>query len=337
MLNGAPFMLDSSPMSPDPLSDVLELVQARCSLSGRFVAGGSWARRFSNLHAIKFSAAIEGSCWCDIDGMGAPARFEAGDVLVTNGTRSLLLASDAKWLANAEPLPLERDPEGVYRLGTGDGFVMLGGMVYVDDKRQSLLLGGLPPMLHVKGALPEAATIGWLLEQLTREMEHIDRPGRTAVLAELAQLLFVNTLRAYLAHAPSHDAGWLKGLGDRRLARALSCMHAEPQRPWGLDDLAKAAGMSRTSFAVRFRDVMGMPPLAYLTNWRMHLAERRLLAGATVAEVAEATGYTSESAFSHAFKRAMGVAPGRYRKAVDAVDDAQSDGHAYAAIARGVF
>jgi hypothetical protein len=245
-------------MSPDPLSDVLELVQARCSLSGRFVAGGPWARRFSNLHAIKFCAAIEGSCWCDIDGMGAPALFEAGDVLVTNGTRSLLLASDPERLATAETTPVERDSEGVYRLGTGRSFVMLGGMVHIDDRRQSLLLDGLPPMLHVKGTTPEAATIGWLLEQLTREMEHTDRPGRTVILADLAQLLFVNTLRTYLAHAPDRDAGWLKGLGDRRLACALSRMHAEPQRPWGLGDLAKAAGMSRTSFAVRFRDVMGI-------------------------------------------------------------------------------
>lgn len=336
MLNRAPFMRDSSRMSSDPLSDVLELVRARCSLSGRLVAGGPWARRFANLYAIKFCAAMEGSCWCDIDGMGTPTRFEAGDVLVTNGTRSLLLASDPERLATAETIPLERDPEGVYRLGTGSSFVMLGGMVHVDDRRQSLLLDGLPPMLHVKGTTSEAATIGWLLEQLTREMEHTDRPGRTVILAELAQLLFVNTLRAYLAHAPSHDAGWLKGLGDRRLACALSCMHAEPQRPWGLDDLAKAAGMSRTSFAVRFREVMGMPPLAYLTHWRMHLAQRRLLAGATVAEVADATGYTSESAFSHAFKRAMGVAPGRYRKATDAMDETQSDGHEYAPIA-GAF
>jgi len=336
MLNRAAFMRDSSLMSPDPLSDVLELVQARCSLSGRFIAGGPWARRFSNLHAIKFCAAIEGSCWCDIDGMGAPTRFEVGDVLVTNGTRSLLLASDPEWLATAETIPVERDSAGIYRLGTGSSFVMLGGMVHVDDRRQSLLLDGLPPMLHVKGTTPEAASIGWLLEQLTREMEHTARPGRTVLLAGLAQLLFVNTLRTYLAHASEHDAGWLKGLSDRHLASALSRMHAEPQRPWGLGDLAKAAGMSRTSFAVRFREVMGMPPLAYLTNWRMHVAERRLLAGATVAEVAEATGYTSESAFSHAFKRAMGVAPGRYRKATDAVIEAQSDGHEYAPIA-GAF
>ena len=314
MLADAFFMRDSSEMVSDPLSDVLELVQARCSLSGRLIAGGAWARRFSNLDAIKFCAATEGACWCFMDGMAAPVRFSAGDVLVTNGTRSLILGSEPALMVRAANTPFVQDENGIYRLGVGNDFAMLAGMVHIDDKRQALLLDGLPPMLHVLGTTPDAAAIGWLLEQLVREMEPAERPGRTVIMAELAQLLFVSTLRAYLAHAPEDDMGWLKGLGDKRLASALSRMHAAPKRNWSLEELAQAAGMSRTSFAVRFREVMGMPPLTYLSNWRMHLAARHLLAGATVAEVADVIGYTSESAFSHAFKRSMGVAPGRYRK-----------------------
>ena len=313
-------------MDTDPLSDVLELVQARCSVSGRLVAGGTWSRRFSNLNAIKFCAAIEGASWCFMDGMAAPVHFGAGDVLVTNGTRSLILASEPALVASAVNTPFVQDQHGIYRLGVGNDFAMLTGMVHIDDKRQSLLLDGLPPMLHVLGTTQEAAAIGWLLDQLVREMEPAGRPGRAIIMAELAQLIFVSTLRAYLAHAPEDDMGWLKGLGDKRLASALSRMHAEPQRHWSLEDLAQAAGMSRTSFAVRFREVMGIPPLTYLTNWRMHVAERQLLAGATVAEVADAIGYTSESAFSHAFKRTMGVAPGRYRKAAEDLQDVRATG-----------
>jgi AraC-like DNA-binding protein len=97
-------------------------------------------------------------------------------------------------------------------------------------------------------------------------------------------------------------------------------MHADPAGAWSIEDLAREAGMSRTSFAVHFREVMGVPPLTYLTNWRMNLAERDLRAGTPLVEVAEASGYTSESAFSHAFKRVMGVAPGQYRKAFDKGD-----------------
>jgi AraC-like DNA-binding protein len=314
MLDHAAYMRERSKMILDPLSDVLELVRARCGVSGRLVAGGRWARRFDNLDAIKFCAAIEGTSWCFMEGMAEPARFGAGDVLIMNGTRSLILASDPALVANAVNTPLVPDEEGVYRLGQGDGFAMLGGMVQIDGRRQPLILEGLPPLLHVKGTEPDAAALGWLLEQIVREMGPGERPGRSVVMAELVQLLFVQTLRAYLAVAPEGDAGWLKGLGDKYLAPVLSRMHAEPARAWSLDQLAQEAGMSRTSFAVRFREVMGMPPLTYLTTWRMHLAERDLRAGASVAEVAEAIGYTSESAFSHAFKRTMGVAPGSARR-----------------------
>lgn len=305
-------------MVSDPLSDVLELVRARCSVSGRLVAGGAWARRFDNLNAIKLCAGIEGASWCFMEGMPAPARFEAGDVLVMNGTRPLVLASEPALIADAATTPLVQDADGIYRLGQGDDFVMLGGAVQIDERRLPLLLDGLPPLLHVKGAAPDAAALGWLLGQIVREMEPGARPGRSLIVAELAQLLFVQTLRIYLSHAPDGDGGWLKGLGDEQLAPALNGMHADPARAWSLEALAREAGMSRTSFAVRFREVMGMPPLTYLTTWRMHLAERDLRAGASVAEAANAIGYTSESAFSHAFKRTVGVAPGQCRRAAEA-------------------
>lgn len=310
-------------MAPDPLSDVLELVQARCTVSGRLVAGGAWARRFANLDAIKLCAALDGSSWCFMEGMAEPAPFEAGDVLVMNGARPLVLASDPALIADAATTPLVQDDDGVYRLGQGGGFAMLGGAVRIDDRRQPLFVDGLPPLLHVKGAAPDAAALGWLLARIVEEMQSGARPGRSLIMAELAQLLFVQTLRAYLTCAPDADAGWLKGLGDKRLAPALSGMHAEPARTWTLEALAREAGMSRTAFAVRFREVMGMPPLTYLTNWRMHLAERELRAGLSVAEAANAIGYTSESAFSHAFKRTIGVAPGRCRRTAANDDEGQ--------------
>jgi AraC-like DNA-binding protein len=105
-------------------------------------------------------------------------------------------------------------------------------------------------------------------------------------------------------------ASWLRALVDSRLAPALARMHADPARSWSLSELARHAGMSRTSFAVHFRDVLGVPPITYLTNWRMHLAERDLSEGISISEVASSVGYASVSAFSHAYKRATGIAPG---------------------------
>jgi AraC-like DNA-binding protein len=307
-------MRDSSKMATDLLSDLLNLVRARCSLSGRLAAGGSWGRRFDNLDAVKFCAAVEGSCWFFMEGMASPLPFERGSILVMNGSSPLVLASEPDLILDAVMTPLAADGNGNYRLGEGNDFVMLGGMVQIDKGHQPLLLGGLPPFIHVSGAQREAASIGWLLEQIVREMEPPMHPGGNIILAELAQLLFVQTLRAYVMQSPTSDGGWLKALGDRRLAPVLAAMHAHPSRAWNLADLAKESGMSRTSFVVHFRDLMGVPPLTYLTNWRMRLAERELSAGASVAEVAEAIGYTSESAFAHAFKRVTGAAPGKYRK-----------------------
>lgn len=306
-------MRQSTNMHADPLSDLLDFLQARCDLSGRLVAGGTWARRFANLDAIKFSAVTEGFCWYSIDGMSEPTQVEVGDVLITNGTRTLTLASAASLIPGATTIPITRDSDDNYQLGQGCDFTMVGGTVQVDADRQSLLLNGLPPLIHVRGTTAEAEPLIWLLKQLVVEMKGY-RPGHTIVKSGLAHLLFIQTLRAYLAHAPNSDKGWLKGFGDKRLAVVLSSIHGEPSRNWGLEELARMAGMSRTSLAVRFREIMGVPPLAYLTQWRMYLARRELRAGASVSEAAATVGYSSESAFSSAFKRVMTVAPGQYRR-----------------------
>ncbi len=299
----------------DPLSDVLELVSARCSLSGQLVAGGDWTRRFANVDAIKILAVTHGACWYSVDGMPQPKPFEAGDVLVTNGKCGLVLANDPTLIAHAPSTPRVKDEHGVYRLGHGNDIALLGGIVEVDDRRSTLLLDALPPFIHIGSDAPDAAEVAWLLRRIDEEMRAVGKAGQAIILGHLTQLLFVHTLRAYLACAPEADVGWIKGLGDRRLAPALARMHAEPAHPWNLEDLAQVAGMSRTAFAVRFRNVMGLPPLSYLTTWRMFLAERELRGGASIAEAAEAIGYTSESAFSNAFKRTLGAAPGRLRKA----------------------
>jgi AraC-like DNA-binding protein len=131
--------------------------------------------------------------------------------------------------------------------------------------------------------------------------------------------MFVQILRAHLAASGTLAAGWLGALGDPRIAPALRLMHSDPSRSWHLEELAKAAAMSRTTFAVHFRRVAGVAPLTYLTEWRMRLAERALREeNAPVAVLAQSLGYTSESAFSNAFKRVTGKPPKRYRTAARA-------------------
>lgn len=326
-------MRKSSHLSTDPLSELLDFLEPRCELSGKLVAGGTWARRMTTLNATKFCAATAGACWYFVDGMAEPGQLQAGEILVTNGTRPLTLASAPSLIAAATNTALVQDDEGHYRLGNGDDFAMLGGAIRVDEDRQALLRNGLPALIHVRGDDDEATALRWLLEQLAGEMRSWGRPGRSAVIAGLAQLTFVQTLRAYLTQASIGDEGWLKGFGDNRLVTALCCIHSEPARNWSLEELAKHAGMSRTAFAVRFREIMGVPPLTYLTRWRMHLATREIRAGISISEAAARAGYASESAFRSAFKRVMEIAPGQYRRDAGGINAQADSAHTMDAVA----
>lgn len=302
-------------MHSDPLSDVLNLADARCVLTGTLLAGGDWSRKFQRSDAVKFLAVVRGRCWLKTeDDSAAPARFEAGDVVITNGAPSIVLASTAEQLANSDCAPLERDAEGNLRAGSGADFMMIGGLLEVDEQRCGFLRKSLPPLIHVGGQQGEAAKLRWLLTALAEEMLR-SRPGSATAIANLAKLLFVEALRLHIEDAKSEQAGWLTALDDRRISIALRGVHADPSHPWTLEELAKLSGMSRTSFAVRFRDVVGMPPLTYVLNWRMRLAEKELSeTDRSVADIAWSVGYGSESAFSNAFSRATGLSPGRFRK-----------------------
>jgi AraC-like DNA-binding protein len=173
-------------------------------------------------------------------------------------------------------------------------------------------------LIHVRAASRQATVLQWLLDQLVRERA-ADLPGAGIASAQLAQLMFVQILRAHLETSGPLPVGWLRAVSDKRLAPALRMMHGDPGRSWRLKELARAAAMSRTTFALHFRTAAGVAPLTYLTGWRMRLAERALREENTpVSVLARSLGYTSESAFSNAFKRVTGNAPRRYRDAVRA-------------------
>jgi AraC-like DNA-binding protein len=309
-------MRNRSHPDSDPLAQMLEMLEPECRVTGRLVAGGDWVRGFSTLDATKFCVATLGSCWYMVDAHG-PAQLSLGDVLITNGTTVLTVAGTFDALHRATHTPLVTEDNGRYRLGEGEDFAMLVGLVTVHPERQRLLRSTLPPAIHVHADTAEAAPLAWLLSQVLLEMQPGKRPGSASVLAGVTNLLFVHALRAYMAHAPVGDQNWLKGLGDPRLGTALGRIHNCPSHNWSVGELAREAHMSRTSFAVRFRTVMGIAPLAYLTQWRMHLAQRALQMGASVAEAAVLVGYASESAFRVAYKRAMDAPPGSARRTID--------------------
>ena len=306
-------MRHRSGMEGDPLTDIVTLASARCVEVGTLVAGGSWALRFPPPQKIKFVAVVKGACWLTVEGEVADLRIETGDVFVLPAQHSFVLAGDLN-APQVDGLGIFSDAlDKTAKVGDGEDFFAVGAHIALDPKRGGVLAEVLPTVLHVRGSSSEASAMQWLLDQLAKEVA-ADRPGASLASKQLAQLLFVQIIRSYLETSGTPTAGWIRALGDERIAPALRLMHREPARAWQLGELAKEACMSRTSFALRFKATAGVAPLTYLQNLRMHLAEHELREGSTsVSELGLSLGYASESAFSNAFKRTTGMAPKRYR------------------------
>ncbi len=305
-------------MLDDPLSDVLKLADVQSVMSGGFLAAGRWSIRFPLPDKIKFFAAVRGSCWLQRDGGDDPVRFEAGDVVLLTSGAGFVLASDLTLAPMEAKALFAQRTEAIVNVGVpgGDDEVLqIGGHVRLHPAYGALLSDVLPPFIHVRGNAPEARALRWILDQLVQERAGL--PGAGMATTQLALLLFIQVLRAHLATGGALPASWLRAATDPHIGPALRLMHGEPGRAWRLEQLARATAMSRTRFAEQFKAVAGEAPLAYLARWRMRLAEHALRQGDTpVAVLAHRLGYASESAFSHAFKRIVGLSPKRYGDSV---------------------
>ncbi|WP_229841604.1 AraC family transcriptional regulator [Streptomyces brasiliensis] len=313
MLDKTNFLRESSTMAIDHLSEVLDLIEVRGQISSAFAVRGQWVTQSVIASPLKLSVMVRGRCRLSTDGLDVPIEMEAGDVAVLTG-RSWLRAEGG---AGDGPL-VEFAPEaGDYALRIGGADfavddVVLGGHVELNPAGAALLTQALPPVTRIRASDTAAPALRTCVDRLVQEVTG-ERMGASFAVRQHAQLLILEVLRAYLDQAEL-SPGWLRALTDDRLRPALTLMHGEPGRSWGLEELARAAAMSRTSFAVRFRSVAGVPPLTYLNSWRMLLARRALRDDdIRIGALAAQLGYTSESAFSTAFKREVGEAPLRYR------------------------
>ncbi|SDU87708.1 AraC family transcriptional regulator [Jiangella alkaliphila] len=299
-------------MADDQLSEVFDLVEVRGVVSGGFAVQGPWASRAA-IEGLKFFAMVSGRARLSTDGLDEPLQLEAGDVAVLND-RTWLTAEGGSGDGPPREVTPEADFTSIHLLGAhGAGAdVVVGGHVDLNPAGRALLLQALPPVAHVRGSGTAAANLRGSLYRLVGELTEY-RIGSAFAVRQHGQLLLLEVLRAYVGQAEP-PPGWLRLLADERLRPALGLMHAEPGRRWGLQELARAAAMSRTTFAERFRSVSGVPPLTYLNRWRMLLAQRALRDDdVRVGSLAFDLGYASESAFSTAFKREVGESPLRYR------------------------
>jgi AraC-like DNA-binding protein len=253
-----------------------------------------------------------------------PRRLEAGDVVLLPHGHAHALADDPG--TRAEPLLelIARHTTGPGHCpltfgGDGERVTLICGYFTFSSSDVHPLLSVLPPLIIVHGEGGRARS--WLestLDLIADESVH-DRPGGETLINRLTEALFIQVLRSHLAEDHDGSSSWLAGLRDPQIARALGLIHREPQRRWTIDDLAAAVAMSRSGFAARFRDLVGEPPLTYLTRWRMLVAATHLRdAGLTLPEIADRVGYQAEASFSKVFKRLWGVAPAAYRRQITA-------------------
>lgn len=283
-----------------------------------------------------FHVVSHGTCFLS-SGKIQPLTVEAGDVIVVPRGDQHVLACDA----GLEPVPVRKfykNPSSehiavVRHGGDGEAAQFICGFLH-SDQRFAPLLESLPALLCIRlrngSVFIEAITED---ERRTHEVEPHEAawwqstlrfftseaatlgPGSHAMLARLSELLFMEVLRWQLRYLAEGRIGWLAGLGDPQVGRALAFLHAEPARAWTVEALAEEAGISRAALAKRFVDLVGESPMQYLANWRMHLARQLLReSGLGIGRIAERVGYESEAAFNRAFRRATGTPPATWRR-----------------------
>jgi AraC-like DNA-binding protein len=317
-------------MSDDTLSEVLRAVRLTGAVFFAVDASAPWvaetppARELGPYimpgieHVIEYHVVTAGHCWGGIVG-DAPIRLQTGDIIVFPQGDAHVISSEPgmRGTPGHEMLKLERTgrlPIAIKKDGGGDErATLICGFLACDARPFNPLLSTLPRVLH----MPRQTSDGLLEQfvQLALAESTAPRAGGECVLARLSELMFVEVVRRHVAALPPENVGWLAGLRDEAIGRALGKLHERPSHSWSLDELAREVGMSRSVLAERFAHFVGVPPMHYLAQWRMQLAAT-LLSTTTLglAEIAERVGYGSETALSRAYKRAVGVAPADWRR-----------------------
>jgi len=324
-------------MSQDILSDVLRSVRLRGALfyvvSGnrRWAAEAPASREIAanvmpdSEHVMEYHVVTHGSCWGAIVGE-APVRLETGDVILLPQGDAHVVSSapdvghavrKAPPAAKPEQLPFSLHLEAMQVVEANPDAPcdtrLICGFLGCDLRPFNPLIATLPRLMHLRAAEGQ----GWIAEFMRQAAtESRDkRPGGEAMLERMSEMMFVDAVRRYVEGLPEGSAGWLAGLRDRFVGRALALMHDAPAEAWTVDELGRRVGLSRSALHERFNGMIGQPPMQYLANWRMQVAAGLLRgSNATVASIAQEVGYESEATFAKAFKRLVGTSPGAWRR-----------------------
>ncbi|MFN7984220.1 MAG: AraC family transcriptional regulator [Vicinamibacterales bacterium] len=320
-----------SPLKADVLSDLLRSVRLTGAVYFDFHLNAPWVAEApascevapvvmpGAQRVIEYHLIAHGHAWGHAVG-GEPIFLQEGDLLIFPQGHPHVLSSapgmraepDMSIYARAStPLPI------VYEIGKGaaERTRLICGFLGYDERPFNPLIAALPATIHLpaRDMPPGGGWLRTLLDVAAGQAGELTA-GTENVLARLAELMFVEAIRRYLATLPDSEKGWLAGLRDDVVGRALSAMHGAPSDAWTVEHLARTIGVSRSVLAERFTVLIGQPPMQYLTLWRMQLASRYLGEGRQVNEVAGLVGYESEAAFSRAFRKLVGTSPVTWRR-----------------------
>ena len=298
----------------DPFLDLVRLLRPQATLWTRVEASGRWGLSFRQHHDLLFCWVEHGSCQL-IRPACEPLPLHKNDFLLVRTTTPFSLASDTDVeCANSEAVILGAGAVAVFGDRLSPATILRGGKFVFDTANELLLTGLLPQVMHLPATASPSDRVGMLLRMNEAEAS-APRPGSEFVIARLMELILIEILRNR-GHGPDHaQVGLLAGLADPVTAKALVAMHENVAQPWTTAKLARLCGTSRSALGARFAGIVGLGPIAYLQQWRMALAKDALRRGTcTVGEIALTTGFQSGSAFSTAFKRAVGCSPSSYSR-----------------------
>ena len=314
----------------DPITDIFRTMHVKAVVHSRLEATAPWGlvreaqiepkvtpsgAKVSPSELAHFGMVSRGNCWLSVGGIPDPIPLTGGDCFLLAPRSSYILRDNLRTRPKSfcEVAP-KAGSNVVHYGGGGTPTTIISGLLSFDSVSLKPMTQLLPSLILIKADQAHTLALHATLQLLASEMAE-RAPGSEVVANRLAEVLFIQTLRAHIASgSESCQQGWLRAIFDPQIGAALNAIHDNVDRPWTVESLAEAAGMSRSAFAARFKKLLGQTPLDYVTRWRMQKAIQLLpQRDKKLVEIAQSVGYESDAAFSKAFKRVVGFTPGEYR------------------------
>ena len=298
----------------DTLTDLLPAMRVQSAVYTRVEATAPWGLDFIPYHHVKFGVVLQGGGWINLADDPTPVALRAGDCyLLPRGSAFTLRDRLDSPTQNFEDVLSQIEGRTLRYGGGGATTIIVGGRFIFSGPHAPAILNVLPSLIHFKVTPAELLALQYTLQLLAAEIAD-PLLGSSLILDRLADIFFVQTLRAYLGSGNGRDVQWFGAAADHQIGSALRALHEQPAHDWTVEALASTVNMSRSAFALRFKQLVGDAPMEYLARFRIQQATRLLNESSMpISQIADVIGYDSEASFSKAFKRHMGLPPGQFR------------------------